>query len=69
MSAFGTKLPVGQIGVGTFEPVESLPVYCGRLVTTECAAMRELNAVPDFCTPNTIWISFRITAPTTSILG
>ena len=68
-SAAGTKLPVGQMEAGTFEPVEYLIVYCDQLVTTECTAMRELNAVPDFSTPKTIWISFRITAPTTSILG
>ena len=69
MSALGTMLPVGQMEVDTFEPVEYQPVYCRQLETTECTATRELNAVPDFSTPNTIWISFRITAPTTSILG
>lgn len=43
---------------GVFEPVVYPPVYCGLLVTTECTAMHEVNAVPDFSTPKTIWISF-----------
>ena len=47
MPVTGTRLSVGQMEVGTFEPVEYLSVYCGQLVTTECTAMRELNAVPD----------------------